>query len=63
LLRRNQGGETTAVIAVVDESGVNGASVGDSGAWQVEPAMHIDLACQQIRKPLIGSGEAVPSLR
>ena len=60
LLRQGRGGETTAVVAVVDENGINGASVGDSGAWLVESAMHVDLTRQQLRKPLIGSGEAVP---
>jgi serine/threonine protein phosphatase PrpC len=52
------GGETTAVIAVVDEKGVRGASVGDSGAWLIESA--VDLTSGQERKPLIGSGRACP---
>ena len=60
LAREGRGGETTAVVAVVDEKGVTGASVGDSGAWLVEAETHVDLSRHQVRKPLIGSGEAVP---
>jgi serine/threonine protein phosphatase PrpC len=60
LARDGHGAETTAVVAVVSEHGIVGASVGDSGAWIVGPAGHIDLTRQQVRKPLIGSGEAVP---
>jgi len=60
LARESMGGESTAVVAVVDERGIMGASVGDSAAWLVEPTGHIDLTQHQVRKPLIGSGQAVP---
>ena len=60
LSHKGRGGETTAVVVVVDENGIRGASVGDSGAWLVASATHVDLTRQQIRKPLIGTGEAVP---
>jgi len=53
-------GEATAVVAVVDEKSVWGASVGDSGAWLVSPAMVNDLTENQRRKPLLGSGESLP---
>jgi serine/threonine protein phosphatase PrpC len=55
------GGETTAVVAVVDETGIVGASVGDSGAWLIVPTSHIDLTQHQVRKPLIGTGHAIPT--
>src|SRR5262249_7289847 len=35
-----------------------GASVGDSGAWLIDP--FVDLTSAQKRKPLIGSGRACP---
>jgi serine/threonine protein phosphatase PrpC len=60
LRREAAGGETTAVVAVVDESGVSGASVGDSGAWIVGAEGAVDLTHLQVHKPLIGSGQAVP---
>jgi serine/threonine protein phosphatase PrpC len=43
LAREAAGGETTAVVAVVDDKGVAGASVGDSEAWLLEPSRHVDL--------------------
>jgi PPM family protein phosphatase len=60
LAQRGRGAETTAVIVVADAHGVTGASVGDSGAWVVEAASCVDLTHRQSRKPLLGSGEAVP---
>jgi serine/threonine protein phosphatase PrpC len=50
------GGQTTAVIAIVDDLGVHGASVGDSGAWIVRGDSHEDLTRDQSRKPILGSG-------
>lgn len=52
-------GETTAVVAAVSPLGVVGASVGDSGAWQITPTGWDDLTEQQ-RKPMLGTGEAFP---
>jgi len=60
LAQAGSSGETTAVVAIVDENGIVGASVGDSGAWIVDATTHVDLTCGQVRKPLIGSGAAVP---
>jgi hypothetical protein len=38
-----------------------GASVGDSSAWLISPAGEVtDLTAQQRRRPLLGSGEALP---
>ena len=60
LAQSGAGGETTGVVAVVAETGIVGASVGDSGAWIIDAATHVDLTRKQVRKPLIGSGVAVP---
>jgi serine/threonine protein phosphatase PrpC len=60
LAQSGLGGETTGVVAVIDEDGIIGASVGDSAAWIVDATRHVDLTRRQIRKPLIGSGAALP---
>lgn len=54
------GGETTAVVAVICDEQVYGASVGDSAAWRIDEEEWYDLTAQQIRKPLIGSGKSQP---
>src|SRR4051812_23775178 len=36
LAHGGSGGETTAVVAIVGQNGIIGASVGDSGAWIVD---------------------------
>lgn len=53
-------GETTAVVALVANGEVSGASVGDSGAWVVVGEQILDLTEKQARKPLLGSGQANP---
>lgn len=53
-------GETTIVVALVRDSGIIGASVGDSEALLVTPGGAIDLTVRQQRKPVLGSGVAVP---
>jgi serine/threonine protein phosphatase PrpC len=60
-LARGRGGETTGVVAFVSADRVTGASVGDSAAWLISPSGGFtDLTVHQRRKPLIGSGEALP---
>jgi serine/threonine protein phosphatase PrpC len=55
------GGETTAIVAFVATDRLRGASVGDSSAWLVGPTGGMtDLTAAQRRKPLLGSGEALP---
>jgi len=54
------GGQTTAVVAAVSVQGVVGASVGDSAAWMVRADGWQNLTAAQVRKPLLGSGEAKP---
>ncbi|MBI4032179.1 SpoIIE family protein phosphatase [Candidatus Berkelbacteria bacterium] len=54
------GGLSTAVVLEIREGTVTGASVGDSGAWIVSAAEVVDLTKDQVRKPLLGSGAAIP---
>jgi serine/threonine protein phosphatase PrpC len=54
------GGECTAVVACVTAERVIGASVGDSELWWVQDGGHTVLTGHQHRKPLLGSGEALP---
>jgi hypothetical protein len=65
LAQGGRGIQTTAVVAVVDETSIKGASVGDSRAWLFGSADQVDLTHRQVRKPLIGTGEAwrVPFIR
>lgn len=53
-------GEATGVIVIVRDAVVTGVSVGDSGAWMISPDGIVDLTAAQVRKPLLGSGEAMP---
>lgn len=53
-------GETTAIVSIVSSEGIRGASVGDSGAWLVKGSGIDDLTLHQIRKPLLGTGAAMP---
>ncbi len=53
-------GETTCALAVVTETQVYGASVGDSGVWVISESGFSDLTRGQARKPFIGSGAAWP---
>jgi serine/threonine protein phosphatase PrpC len=53
-------GETTGVIVVLSDNGIFGASVGDSGAFVFSNAGLENLTANQIRKPFLGSGRAIP---
>ncbi len=53
-------GQTTAVIVAVSATGLGGASVGDSEAWWWDGPAEQALTQAQRRKPLLGSGSAVP---
>ncbi len=53
------GGQTTAIVLVVRDGIVTGVSVGDSEAWVVGATV-VALTQQQHRKPLLGSGTALP---
>jgi serine/threonine protein phosphatase PrpC len=55
------GGETTGVIALINGVGVRGASVGDSAAWLISTSgAMVDMTARQRRRPMLGSGEALP---
>jgi PPM family protein phosphatase len=55
----DQSGWCALVIAAVHDEMITGASAGDCGAWLI--CDHIeDLTEEQVRKPLVGSGSAVP---
>jgi len=57
---RLRGGQSTAVVISVTPAGMDGACVGDSGAWIIRGTEVEDLTAQQLRKPLVGAG-CVPS--
>jgi serine/threonine protein phosphatase PrpC len=53
-------GQTTAIVVVLEDGQVFGASVGDSCAWLLSAASVVDLTRYQKSKPLLGSGNATP---
>lgn len=53
-------GETTLVALETDGALVCGASSGDSEAWLIKGGLVNDLTKHQMRKPLVGSGQADP---
>ena len=53
---RLKGGQTTAIVLSVTPAGIEGASVGDSGAWVIRGTEIEDLTAAQVRKPLVGAG-------
>jgi serine/threonine protein phosphatase PrpC len=53
-------GEFTCVVVARSAKGIVGASVGDSQAWHLEMEDLHNLTRNQVRKPLLGSGEAQP---
>jgi serine/threonine protein phosphatase PrpC len=53
-------GESTCVVVARSPRGIVGASVGDSKAWLLENDDLNDLTLNQVRKPLLGTGEARP---
>lgn len=57
--REANAGLTTAVVVAVTSMEIMGASVGDSEAWLLDKNVDV-LTAHQRRKPLIGSGSAVP---
>ena len=54
-------GESTAVVVDLRADSIVGASVGDSRAWIIREGELLDLTIGQIRKPLLGSGDARPT--
>jgi serine/threonine protein phosphatase PrpC len=59
--RMHHAGRAAAVVAEVRDDGrVVGASVGDCEAWLFTEGLVTDLTGEQIRKPLLGEGKALP---
>jgi len=60
-LAQTSGGQSTAVVVHLSPDGaLHGASVGDSEAWVSASETWSELTDGQVRKPLLGSGRAVP---
>ncbi|MCA9797755.1 MAG: hypothetical protein KC910_38365, partial [Candidatus Eremiobacteraeota bacterium] len=53
-------GDTTGIVVNLNEHELSGVSVGDSEAWLVTAESIVVLTEYQRRKPLLGSGEAMP---
>ena len=54
---RLHGGQTTAIVVVLGDAAIRGASVGDSEAWVVYADQRVEaITANQVRKPLLGSG-------
>jgi PPM family protein phosphatase len=53
-------GQCALVVAAVAGNRIVGASVGDCCAWLLRSAAIDDLTERQVRKPLLGSGHALP---
>jgi PPM family protein phosphatase len=60
LTRSAECGETTGIIVVVNAAGLFGAGVGDSLAWFFAASAKDELTRGQWRKPLLGTGVALP---
>jgi len=56
-------GQATAVVMTLSSTGIEGASVGDSGAWLIRGDAIEDLTAGQHRKPLVGSGASPVAFR
>ena len=55
----NERGQCALVIAAIADGMIVGASAGDCSAWLITSEIK-DLTDGQVRKPLVGSGSAVP---
>jgi PPM family protein phosphatase len=58
-LCRDPGQSAILAMAIV-RGRIFGASVGDCEAWLITKESVVELTASQVRKPLLGSGEAVP---
>lgn len=61
VLRELGAGETTAILALVNEHGVQGASCGDSVAWMVGASGYDELTLHQKRGLRVGGGRVHPA--
>jgi PPM family protein phosphatase len=60
LIEDPDAGEAAAVLLAIHSKGITGGSVGDCGAWLIGGQEYQDLTQAQQRKPLLGSGDALP---
>ncbi len=60
LERTSMCGESTGLVVAISKEMVFGASVGDSEAVLADAGVLTDLTAHQRRKPLLGSGSAMP---
>ena len=60
LCNDSEAGEATCVLVLIRAGQATGASVGDSQCWLFEADFEYELSRLQNRKPLLGSGGAVP---
>ena len=60
LLKSTTAGEAACSMLVLRKNQFFGASVGDCGVWALTSEAIFDLTKNQIRKPLLGSGQAKP---
>jgi serine/threonine protein phosphatase PrpC len=54
------GNETTGICSVIHNNQILGASVGDSKCWLFNQTYDYELTQLQYRKPLLGTGSAIP---
>ncbi len=60
LFQHSNGSETTAIVTIINDTQVWGVSVGDSQCWMFNNEFNYELTKNQYRKPLLGSGQAIP---
>ena len=60
LFEDSAAGECTVIIAVIQSNHIIGASVGDSLCWTFNQMFDYELTRLQHKKPLLGSGNAIP---
>jgi hypothetical protein len=59
-MSRSSGLAAAVVVEVRDNGSVVGASVGDCEAWTFIDGLARNLTAEQVRKPLLGEGMALP---
>jgi hypothetical protein len=58
--QRIPAGESTCIVFSISREGIVGSSVGDSQLWRIQHDEIENLTINQVRKPLLGSGDAKP---
>jgi serine/threonine protein phosphatase PrpC len=60
LAAKSTGLAAAVVLSVADDGTIQGASVGDCEAWVFGDGQAMNLTEGQVRKPLLGDGDAIP---